>query len=281
MLKNNVVKKAVFLAVFLFLSPSGSTTEKAHGGQRIVSLKPNITEILFSLGLGEEVVGVTTYCNYPKEAKKIDKVADYVHVDVEKIITLHPTVVLGSEENSQKKEIEFLKSRGIDVKVYPFYNLAVTKASIVGMADYFGISGKGHLIVEEMNEALGRLKGRGEKNGGKKVLVIVGVKPFVVAGGNNIINDLLLIMGAENLAGKSRLKYPVYGLEQLISASPDIIVDISMGSEEGKKGESLELYRRFSSIPAVKNNRIYFLNMDDFHASPRIVGGAEKLARLL
>lgn len=262
-----------YLAVIIL---SFSFSLNAEAEERLVSLKPNITDILFDLGLGDQLVGVTSYCHPPASAQKLDRISDYVHVDVERVMALRPTLVLGSEENSSKKEINFLQQRGLKVALFPFRTLAETHDSILKIASLLGRTDQGRALLSEMDHSLKEL---GQNGHGLRALIVVGTHPLVVAGGNNILSDLLELLGAKNGARDSRLRYPVYSLEQLVAANVDVIVDLSMGTEGAQRDGSL--YRRFPSITAVKNNRIYFLDMDHFPASPKIVVGARELAGVL
>ena len=170
-----------------------------------------------------------------------------------------------------------MRQKGIRVELFPFRTLAETRGSILKMASLFGRTDQGKALVATMDDSL---KGLEKKGDASRALLVVGTHPLVVAGGNNILSDLLELMGAKNVARDSRLRYPVYSLDELVAASPDVIVDLSMGTEKNSDKDG-GLYRRFPSIPAVKNNRIYFLDMDHFPASPKIVVGARELAQVL
>ncbi|MDO8520328.1 MAG: helical backbone metal receptor [Deltaproteobacteria bacterium] len=240
----------------------------------MVSLKPNITDLIFTLGLGEDLVGVTSYCQLPQN-RNLDRIADYVHVDVERVMALKPTLVLGSEENSSKKEINFLHAKGIRVELFPFRTLAETRQSILKMALLLGKEERGRKIGADMDAALGKIK----KEGSKKTLIVVGTNPLIVAGERTLLGDLLEWVGGKNAAAGSKLRYPIYSLEKLVASQPEVIVDLSMGTE-GKSRDS-EIYRRFPSLPAVQSNQIYFLDMNHFPASPGMVQGARELAKVL
>lgn len=273
---------ANFKSIFGFFLIISSISTNVLGEERIVSLKPNITDILVDLGYENHIVGVTKYCNYPKLLNKIDFIADYVHVDVERVMVLSPTLVIGSEENSVKKEILFLRNRGIKVNLYPFKTLGDTYQSIGKISKLLSVEKRGDEIIEKIKVSLDRLKPDLKNEREKRsVLIVVGTRPFVVVGGNNLLDDLLQIAGLNNIARSSILSYPTYSSEKLISSQPDIIIDLSMGSEERGDGKSLKWYRQFSSIPAVKNNRVYFLDMKDFLASPKLVGGVKKLVKII
>ncbi|MBI2339154.1 MAG: ABC transporter substrate-binding protein [Deltaproteobacteria bacterium] len=247
---------------------------------RIISLKPNITEILFELGVGDKIVGATTWCDNPPAAKKIPRVADYLQVDGEKALALSPDLVIGSKENSAKGDIDFLSRQGIPVKLFSFNRLEETFKSLLEIAGLVGKEERGKELVEALRKGFKTMHPLSEAPS-PRVLMVVGLKPLVVVGGNNLLDDLLEIVGGKNIAGNSLLRYPNYGIDQLISARPEVIVDLTMGNETGGKEKKMDWYRQFRSVPAVKNGRIYFLDIADFRASKRLLVGARKLHEVL
>jgi len=270
------VKCLLLTSVFII----GLWSTRVYSQERIISLKPNITEILISLGVGDQLIGVTTYCVLPKQKQAMAKVADYVHIDVEKVLTLRPTIVFGSKENSIKKEIEFLKKQGIQVELLPFGRLSSTYSSIQSIASKLGLSGQGRQLVRSMKGSLDQIKST-VSGDPAKILGIVDFKPLVVVGSHNLIADLFKLLGYQNVAGASRLRYPSYSIEKLISSRPELIVDFSKGHSGSKQTKALKWYGQYASIPAVANNRIYFLDIADFLASPRLVEGAKKLVAVV
>jgi iron complex transport system substrate-binding protein len=259
--------------------PSSSTAV-----QSIVSLKPNITEILFELGLEKKIVGVTTYCTYPPAAKKIPKVASYIQANMEKIIALKPDLIITSQENSTKKEIVNLGELGMQVLTLPFYNLENIFNSILKIGVATGVANKAQKIVARIKNKLGGIQEKIKGQAKKKILVVFDLKPLVIAGGGSLFDEIITLLGAENIAHESKIRYPHYSTELMISRAPDIIIDISMSREmtqTERKAMALKWYHKYQSIPAVKNNQIYFLDVDEFHPSPRIIDGIQQVAQII
>jgi iron complex transport system substrate-binding protein len=241
--------------------------------------------------VGDKIVGVTTFCDYPPEAKRIDKVSDYIQPDLEKVIAKNPDLIVTSQENSSRREIEFLIRKGYRVVTYESDTLAQLKKTILELGRELGKIEKAEQLLKEMDIVLGQLKkrspspqpspvqGEGDRKGIQRALFVVSHHPLVVAGSQNIFDDAASYLGVINIAGKSRLKYPTYSLEQLLAQAPDIILDFSMGSEasETSKKEILDWWKKFPSLPAVREGRIFFLDMGVMRASPRLVGEWVKL----
>lgn len=249
----------------------------AQAQDRIISLKPNITEILFDLGVGDQVVGVTTFCDDPKAAQKIDKIADYVHLNLEKILLKKPTLIFGSKENSVAREIQFLKDRGIAVYLFAFDRLDSIYTSIVGIAKVLGIEGKGVVLVQSMKSQLAQIKEQAPPYQGVALLMVVGRNPLMVVGGNNMLQDLFSLLGLNNLAGSSKIPYPTYSVEKFLVKRPEVIIDVTMGTESNNAA----WYERYPSLPAVQRGRVYFLDIADFRPSPRLIFGARSLIKAL
>ncbi len=249
----------------------------AQESERLVSLKPNVTEIIFDLGRGGDLVGVTQYCDRPPAALKINKVADYVHVDVEKVLIQKPTLVLGAEENSQKKQIHFLRDRGLRVELFSFKTLEEIKSSIQKMGNILGKSNEAKKISADIQDEIDRVKNKISQP--SRILIVVGVNPLVVVGGKeNYLHDVTRQLGLVNVAAKSQMRYPQMGMEDVIAGHPDVILILTMGSE---KGRGAKIFERFGSIEAVKKNQVFELEMDDFRPSPGLVKGIREVGRVL
>lgn len=256
-----------FLLLFLL-----SVSSPAPAYERIVSLKPNLTEILFALGLGDKIVGVTTFCDYPPEAQKIDKVSDYLQPDLEKLMAKRPDLVLTSKENSSRREIDFLIHRGYTVMTYESETLAELKETLLSLGEKLGKGEVAKKIVDQMNAQLEELKKKSAGSSFPKALFVVGHQPLVIAGSNNLFDDIAPYLGLQNVAGGNHFRYPTYSLEMVLAQAPDIILDFSMGSEATEAGrqEMLQWWSRFSGLPAVKNKKVYFYDMGKIRASPRL-----------
>ncbi len=243
-----------------------------HAYQRILSLKPNITEILFALGVGENIVGATTYCHRPPAAAQIPRVADYIRVNPEKALSLKPDLMLASVENSSQKEVRFLEARGIALALLPFNTLEETLNSIEKMGDLLGKSQEARQVTETMRKKLTDLKRRSAKVVKKRVLFVVGYQPLVVAGSGNFFDEAAEYIGVENVAHESRLRYPTWSTEQLLRAQPEILWDISMDTSDPEKAfqTRMEFWNRFPSLPAVRSGQIHYFNIEKMRAVPSL-----------
>ncbi len=249
--------------------------------KRIVSLKPNITEILFALGAGDSVVGVTKYCDYPEQAKKLPKIADYTRPFVEPIVALEPDLVIGSREESSRKSIVELEKLGIKTEILPFTTLDETISSIIKISEIVGKEVEGEKIVEQMRARLSEMKKKWEKIPKVRVLAVVGRRPLIVFGRGTYMDEILQVAGASNVVSAGSVKYPRWGVENVMVANPDVILDFSMGSETADPEVVLKSWNGLKVVGAVVKNRVYPVDISEFRQSPRIVDGIEKLAAMI
>lgn len=258
------MKKIVLINLFIFISSLSSAQT------RIISLKPNITEILFALDLGAQIVGVTEYCHYPEAAQKLPKVSDYIHLNVEKAISLKPQILIGSKENSSQKEIQFMQVQGFQVELYPFNNLTETYQSILAIGAKFNKSKEAQALVQQMQYQAGQLQQRHAAV--QTGMIVVGYQPLMVAGGGTLISEMFQFLNIENIFFDSKIPYPRISEESLLKLNPDVIINLSMGSDQN---DFLELSKKYPMLKAVKNKKLYSFNMDLFHASPRMIQGLQ------
>ncbi|MBI2337419.1 MAG: ABC transporter substrate-binding protein [Deltaproteobacteria bacterium] len=262
----------IILFLCLIVSP-----KPAYSFERIISLKPNITEILFALGVGDQVVGVTQFCDYPAQVKSLPKVADYINVNVEKVLTLHPDLILTSEENSSKKDILFLMQQGLRVEQLNFQTLNDIRASFLKLGMLLGKAEVGGKIVNEMEQRLHQLKDKAGRVKPLKAMLVVGHRPLVVVGSGNFFNEACDYVGLINVFGNSKLPYPRVDSELILLKAPEIIFYLYMGSEDSLDpdfGPGLQ------NVPAIKNKRVYKVPISLLRASSRVVQGYEYLWNL-
>jgi iron complex transport system substrate-binding protein len=251
---------------------------------RIVSTAPNITEILYALGLGDRIVGVSDFCDYPPEAAKKPKVGGVVNPSIEAIIALDPDLVLVVPSATHENLFRSLRQLGIKMLALP----NDTIYDLYTMIRTIGAETATERAAEEMVSRLqSKFKEVSERVSGRpkrRVMFVVGADPLFVAGKGTFINELIEIAGGENIAGDSLMKYPQLGIEDVLSRAPEVILYTSLNFElTGKQEEQAKkIWSAYSSIPAVKENHIYGLVADHVTLpGPRLVLGIEEMARAI
>jgi len=265
----------MLMALLLF-----SLAALAQPPQRIVSGMPSITEMLFALGVGDRVVGVTTNCNYPPGAKRKTKVGGFF-LNLETVAALKPDLVLMIED-AQKKDIERFRNYGLNVRT-------IDPKTVEGVLTALLEVGKMTGTEKEANDLAAALRRRIEKShrsrldlsfilSRPRVLAIVGAEPLVVAGGGTFIDDILKYVGADNIAGRAKAAYPQFSYEQLLTDDPEYLIvpaGLVKKSQLAKDG-------RWQKISAVRNGRVLNINADIIsRPGPRVAEAIETIASFL
>ncbi len=270
---------AVVIVCCACTSPSPQPSPVGGGSyQRIVSLKPNITEILFALGVGNRVVGVTTWCNYPEAAKKLPKVADYLRAFPEQVVAVHPDLIVGSQENSAKEPTLQLERLGFKTALFPFTTLAETLQSIRSIGKLIGKDAVAEKMARDLEHQLAQLHKAATATQPTTALIVVGHRPLIVAGPQTFLGQLFPTLGLQNVMHAGSLPYPQLNTESLMALNPAIILDLTMGTEAG---EHDPFWQRYLQLQAVRTGHVIAINMDDFRAGPRLGEGLKKLQRTI
>lgn len=293
-MKNHLIKAILWLSLVTLLGASVSYSNplrfKDEVGRevilpsfpkRIVSLAPNITEILFSLGLDDEIVGVSIHCNFPDKAKSKVQVGSYISLDFEKITSLQPDLIIATGAGNTRDMVDRLEKIGF--KTYAIFpkNFDDILHSIGHIGQVVNREKEARGIVEGMRTRKQRVVGFTQGLSRPKVFIQIGDAPIVTVGKGSFADDLILLAGGENIAGEEKEVYPRFGMEEIIKRSPEVIVISSM-NPRGDYQKILQEWSRWKTIPAVKNGRIHLIDSDLLdRPSPRIIDGLEEMARVL
>ena len=256
--------------------------------QRIVSLAPSITEIVFKLNQAPRLKGVTQYSNFPADASALPKVGSYVRLDLEKIIALDPDLCIAIKDGNPRKLVERLQSMKIPVYVVDPRNLDTVIQTIVEIGHLLNASEKADMLANMMRNRLQRIKQLvAEIENRPRVFIQIGISPIISAGSKTFIHDLILKAGGINVAAGSTA-YPRYSREQVLALSPDIIIITHVHSDHFDRDlvnslKSKETdWSRWPNLPAARDQRIYIVDSDLFdRPSPRLLDGLELLAELI
>ena len=251
---------------------------------RIVSLAPNLTEILFALGLEKEIVRVTLYSDYPPAAAKKPKAGTFWQPNIEAIIAARPDLIVTLGFEQQKNLAERLKRINYNCltvnieKVNDLYEAVET----IGAA-----TGKQHEangLVTNIWDNLDKLSALVGTEAKVRVLWVVQREPLRVAGRDTFVNEMIEFAGGENAIGPTLHKYPPIGAEQVIVCGADVIIEPSMQQKDlaAQQNRALQYWSKFENVPAVANKRIYIIQGDMVsRLSPRLYEGIETIAQCL
>jgi iron complex transport system substrate-binding protein len=245
---------------------------------RVVSLAPSSTEILFALGAGALVVGVDKYSDYPPNARTLARVGADVDPSLERIVALRPDVVFAATSANSQGTVEALGRFHIPVYVSRAESLSAILDDVRGIGRVIDRGDHAARLVTSLEARIDVLKKRVAAEPAVLSLVVVWPEPLVVAGHRSHVSDLVEAAGGRNVADDSTQAFPAYSLDRMIKAGPQVIV---VGTHSDGGAPSLEPFLRLPTLPAVRDHRVFTLDGDLlFRPGPRVVEGAEALARL-
>jgi iron complex transport system substrate-binding protein len=272
------MKKIILLSLFVFLSVSSS-----QAAPRYISLAPSTTEILFALGLDKEIVGVSSYCNYPEQVSNKTKIGDFSNPNIEKIIYLKPDYIFctGLE---QAPVIAQLRQLNFKVYVADPRSIEELFESIRGIGAIINKIAEASVLIEEMKTEIEIVTSKVRlipQEQRAKVFIEIWHEPLMTAGCGSFVDELVTLAGGINVAHDVVRPYCNYSSEKVISLNPDCIIMTYMDKEHPLK----LIKQRFgwNKINAVKNSRVFNDISPDIllRPGPRITEGLSQLYRKL
>lgn len=235
--------------------------------QRVISTSPAITEILFALGAGNRVIGVTDFCSYPKQACRLPSIGGPLNPSTETWIALKPDLIIIQEDSKViQKNAKILRIPILTVSVNNLKNILT---SIQTMADTLQMPQAGHQLAVKIKSKIEGYRTHLKKIKPRQVLMLLSdtndpSRDLYAVGRGTFLNELLTIAGGNNVLPDTMAKYPKVSKEYIIAKSPEIIIEVGPKSNLSKE-ETLarkKTWGKFSTLRAVKNDRIYFIGAD-------------------
>jgi iron complex transport system substrate-binding protein len=285
-----VILVMVILPLFLIDTPSDAKTVIDQLGrhvtvpdkpERIVSLAPSITEIVFALDQGYRLKGVTTYSDFPSEAEKLPKVGSYVQLDLEKIVALKPDLCIAIKDGNPIAVARRLESMKIPVYAVNPRNLETVMKTVQKIGGLLNVEEKADKLAQSMNLRIQKVKSLVAKTTYRpRVFFQIGVSPIVSVGNNTFSHELIVLAGGKNLA-EGPIAYPRFSIEQVLALSPEVIIITSMARAAVFKQVKAE-WNRWPNMPAVRDHHIFIEDSNLFdRPTPRLVDGLELMVRLI
>lgn len=279
-----MVRRSVLLAL------AAATLAAGAAPQRIVSTAPSITELLYALGLGDRVVGVTNYCHYPPEAKLKPKIGDYTSPNLEAIAALKPDLVI-IQTNPVKlaDRLHALKLTTLEINqddIAALYN----SIRVVGAAT--GTAAQAAHLVGQTRANLMQIRAKAALVKPTRVMFVIGRTPnrldgLVVVGKASYLNEIIEIAGGENVFRDAPSQYPNVSLEEVLARNPEVIVDMgdmadTVNVTPEHQRQVVGLWQRMGSLTAVKQHRVFAVASDIYVVpGPRISIAAKEFFSML
>ncbi len=251
---------------------------------RIVAMAPNLTEILFALGLDERIVGVTQDSDYPPSARSKPGVGTFWQPNIEAVIAAKPDLVVTLAFEQQRELARRLRRIGYDSLMIAIENIDDLFQAITLIGDAAAAREQAQELSRSIKTRIHRVQ---ETTAGwprVKVLWVVQREPLRIASRDTFINEMIELAGGENAVGPTLRNYPPSGAEQVIAAGPEVIIEPVMvpGPVQGQRRQALAYWHRFTNLPAVVAQRIYVIDGNIIsRLGPRLPEGIEMIAKCL
>jgi len=268
---------AFFISLLLVAQPGFSANQK------FISLSPAATEILFALGLDNQIIGDTTFCNYPEAAKKIPKVGTFSDPNIERIVSLKPDIIF-TTGLEQAPTIKRLQKLGFKIIVSDPKNIPELFESIIEIGEVTGKQDEAESMVSNMRKRIAAITAKVKKvplDKRPKAFIEIWYDPIMTAGPGSIVAEILNLAGGINIAYDAPRSYSRFSSEVIIERDPDVIILGYMTKENTK--DTLSKRFGWEKIKAVRNKRV-ISNIDPdiiFRPGPRIADGLEAIYKNL
>jgi cobalamin transport system substrate-binding protein len=248
----------------------------AADGLRIVSLAPSVTETLFALGAGDEVVGVSQYDDYPPAVNRLPRVGSFLTPNLEEIAALRPTLVIGLGISANQREIHALGEMGYRTLLVDDGTVREIEQSIALVGGRIGRAARAKSLLAEIRSRLSAVRARLAHAPRLRVLMLVGHEPMVAVGRGTYLDELLKMARADNIADRTDEEWPRLSMEYIVAMRPQVILDGEMGDDPRAPGG---FWNHYPTIPAVRNHHVYGYPQDPtLHPGPRIAKTLKLLA---
>lgn len=244
----------------------GTRTKVALADQpkRIVTLAPSLGELAADL-LGDDlskIIGVSEYTDYPPVLKKVSSVGPYNQVNLEKVVSLKPDLVLATLDGNSKEQVLHLRELGVPVVVVSTETLDQVADSIRLVAQALGLPERGTQMATQFKTGLDHIRERAKSHPKKKVLLQLSESPLIVVGGRAFLHDALRTLGATNVYEDAKAHYPRPSIEDAVHRNPDVVVVLALGGSIKPFQMMAAKWTQFKGVQAVKSKNIYVLQGD-------------------
>ena len=259
----------------------GRKVKVPYPAKRIISLAPSITEILFALGLNEEIAAVTKFCDYPEAALSKPKIGGFVNPDIEKIVSLKPDLIIGIRDGNRMDTVDRLNDFGFPVYLIDPKGFDGVMRTIKNIGNVVGREMESRRMIKDMVDKRENIVILTRSLSKPKVFFQVGDAPLITVGKGTLADDLIRLAGGRSISENEAASYPSYGIETILAKAPEIII---MSSMESRKDHMnlVKRWQNWKSIPAVKMNAIHVIDSSLVdRPTPRVVEGLEALAKMI
>jgi iron complex transport system substrate-binding protein len=251
----------------------GNVVTLQKPAQRVIAMAPHVTELLFTAGAGDKIVGAVTYSDYPEAAKKIPRVGDNRLIDMERVAAMKPDLIVIWMHGGFERQIEGLRKLGV-----PLFHSEPTKLegiadNVVRLGQLMGTETVANAAAEDIRQQFAAMTRQYAKRPPVRLFYQVWDKPLYTLSNKSIVGDAIRLCGGVNIFGELKVTAPVVSIEAVLQENPEAI----FGTSEKDYG-SVNLWKPYPNMLAVKNNNLFRLEGELLNrAGPRMVAGTKAL----
>jgi iron complex transport system substrate-binding protein len=263
-----------------FVDDTGRKLYVAKVPSRVVSLAPSITEMLFALGLDEQIVGVTEFCDFPAGATAKPKVG-YANPNLESLVALRPDLIVAPREFHRANILAKLDELKIPVLLLEATSLENIFSHIHQLGRIFERTPTALAVTQSMRQRMAEITSRAEHLPRTRVLYIINSQPLITVGPGSYIHQMIGLVGGHNIASGASSAYPRLTMETVLKEDPEILI-FPRGSVETVPRSEQQEWRRWTTLTAVQQNRLREVSADALNRpGPRVMEGLEELAKVI
>lgn len=280
---------ALVVAAVLFVDVAPAMTVRDMEGreiglpgppQRIVSLVPSATEMIYALGGEERLVGRTDFCDYPPAARTKTSVGGMINPNLELLVTLKPDLVIATHSGNREETFTQLSRLGIPVYLVGADRIADVKEVARRLALLTGRAAAVEALLERIDRRVASVREAVRASARPRVLYVLWPDPLIVPGRTALVTELIDVAGGTSITAADAEQYPRYSLEAAVAKAPDVIVLANHGTRSGPI--AIDRWKRLTSLPAIKRGRIHSVDGNLMHRyGPRMLDGLDELARAI
>lgn len=277
----------VLVAALAGCRAANQTARASKPPERVISIVPAVTEMLFAIGAGPRVIAVSSFDHWPPEAERLPRVGGLLDPDIERIISLRPDLLV--LDASQAEVASKAGSAGIRVYSYKLGGLDNLARTMRDLGKVLGMEREADAAAGSIEARLAAIRNRVARLPRPRTLLVFGreqgaLRAIDVSGGEGFLHDILQLAGGENVFGSEKREWVRVGVESILAAAPEVIIELHYGYHltPARLRSERAAWNTVPALPAVRSGRVYFLEGDKFVVpGPRVVDAAEEIAGVL
>jgi iron complex transport system substrate-binding protein len=265
------------------IDDTGRTVTLPHPAQRVLTLSPNTTELLFEAGGGSRIVGTVAYSDYPPAARKIPRVGDNTAFDLERIVALKPDLAIAWRHADAQSQLPLLSKLGIPVYYSDPRRLNDVPSTLERLGILVGSSAHAQQAASAYQQRLTSLRQRYANRSEVLMFYQVWQQPLMTLNGTHLVSDVMSVCGGRNLFANETLLVPTISTESVVASNPEVILTASMGATQSSTPlADLEHWKRWPALTAVQRQNLLTINGDLINRQgPRVLDAVQHLCEQL